>query len=81
VFEHPSIRKWVETFVRVKSLTGMISFEFIVDVETDEAFCLECNPRLDSSIVSFSDKSQVKQQQRLKQRLSQRLSRRLQQRL
>ena len=59
VTDHPGIRQWLKQFVSAKRLTGLVSFDFIVDKNTDEAFCIECNPRLHSAIVSFNSKSQV----------------------
>ena len=53
VVQHPAIKRWVEKFCRAKQLTGCICFDFLEDEKTREVYCIECNPRLHSAIVSF----------------------------
>ena len=59
VTEHEGIKQWLKNFVSAKRLSGFICFDFIVDKNTKEAYCIECNPRLHSAIVSFNTNSQV----------------------
>lgn len=53
VFNHPKIRMWVETFCKAKAITGFICFDFMEDEESGKIYCIECNPRLHSSVVSY----------------------------
>ena len=53
VVRYPEIKKWVEKFSRAKQITGCISFDFIEDDDTEDVYCIECNPRLHSCVVSF----------------------------
>ena len=56
--DHSGIKKWVEKFVKATQLSGLVCFDFIVD-KNDQVFCIECNPRLHSAIVSFSQDKTV----------------------
>ena len=53
------IEKWVEIFILAKNLSGMLSFEVIVDKYTNEVFGVDCKPSLHPSIMKFNHKSQV----------------------
>lgn len=48
----PELDSWVETFVRAKSFSGFIAFDFIDDVDGRPA-AIECNPRLTSGVHFF----------------------------
>jgi len=52
VIERPKISKWVESFCKQSNYTGAICFDFIEN-DQGEIFCLECNPRFHSSLVTF----------------------------
>ena len=53
------IEKWVEIFILAKNLSGMLSFEVIVDKYTNEVFGVDCKPSLHPSVMKFNHKSQV----------------------
>ena len=53
VVSHPEIKKWVEKFCKAKQITGSVCFDFIEDDDSGEVYCIECNPRLHSCVVSF----------------------------
>lgn len=53
VVKHPEIKDWIETFCKAKRLTGCACFDFLEDEKTGEVYCIECNPRLHSSVVSY----------------------------
>ena len=53
------IEKWAEVFVLAKNLSGMLSFEVIVDEYTNEVYGTDCKPFLHSSIMNFNHKTQV----------------------
>ena len=53
------IEKWAEVFVLAKNLSGMLSFEVIVDKYTNEVYGIDCKPFLHSSIMNFNHKTQV----------------------
>lgn len=53
VVKHPEIKKWMETFCKAKQLTGCACFDFLEDEKTGEVYCIECNPRLHSGVVSY----------------------------
>lgn len=53
VVKHPEIKKWMETFCKAKRLTGCVCFDFLEDEKTGEVYCIECNPRLHSGVVSY----------------------------
>lgn len=53
VVKHPEIKKWMETFCKAKQLTGCVCFDFLEDEKTAEVYCIECNPRLHSGVVSY----------------------------
>ena len=52
ITKHPEIKKWVEEFCKVKQITSCICFDFIEDDGSGEVYCIECNPRLHSGVVS-----------------------------
>ena len=56
--EHKGIQDWVTTFVKATNLSGLVCFDFLVD-NNDNAYCIECNPRLHSAIVSFESQTKV----------------------
>merc|ERR1712129_304315 len=56
--EHKGIQDWVTTFVKATNLSGLVCFDFLVDND-DNAYCIECNPRLHSAIVSFESKTKM----------------------
>merc|ERR1712127_469626 len=56
--EHKGIQEWVETFVKNTNLSGLVCFDFLVDID-DNVYCIECNPRLHSAIVSFESQTKV----------------------
>jgi len=53
------IEKWVEIFILAKNLSGMLSFEVIVDKYTNEVFGVDCKPSLHPSVMKFNHKSQM----------------------
>lgn len=53
VVKHPEIKKWVETFCKAKQLTGCVCFDFLENEITGDVYCIECNPRLHSGVVSY----------------------------
>ena len=53
VVKHPEIKKWVERFCKAKQLTGCVSFDFLEEETTGNIYCIECNPRLHSGLVSY----------------------------
>ena len=53
------IEKWAEVFVLAKNLSGMLSFDVIVDKYTNEVYGIDCKPFLHSSIMNFNHKTQV----------------------
>ena len=57
--DHEGIQEWVTTFVKAKNLSGFVCFDFLVD-KNNNVYCIECNPRLHSAIVSFESQSKVK---------------------
>lgn len=56
--EHKGILDWVTTFVKATNLSGLVCFDFLVD-NNDNAYCIECNPRLHSAIVSFESQTKM----------------------
>ena len=56
--EHKGIQEWVKTFVKNTNLSGLVCFDFLVDKD-DNVYCIECNPRLHSAIVSFESQTKV----------------------
>jgi len=48
----------VTTFVKNTGLSGLVCFDFLVDAY-DNVYCIECNPRLHSAIVSFESQSKM----------------------
>ena len=53
VTKHPEIKKWVEKFCKAKKITGGICFDFLEDDDSGEVYCIECNPRFHSCVVSY----------------------------
>ncbi|XP_032238485.2 uncharacterized protein LOC116618645 [Nematostella vectensis] len=53
VISHPDIRDWTMRFCSKMNITGFLCFDFIQDSQTGQVYCIECNPRLHSSIVSY----------------------------
>ena len=53
VTKHPEIKKWVEEFCKAKKITGGICFDFLEDDDSGEVYCIECNPRFHSCVVSY----------------------------
>lgn len=49
---HQPIENWVKKFIKTTNLSGLVCFDFLVTQE-NIAYCIECNPRLHSAIVSF----------------------------
>ena len=58
-WNNDGIEKWAEVFVLAKNLSGMLSFEVIVDKYTNEVYGMDCKPFLHSSIMNFNHKTQV----------------------
>jgi len=56
--EHKGIQEWVTTFVKNTGLSGLVCFDFLVDKD-DNVYCIECNPRLHSAIVSFESQRKM----------------------
>ena len=54
VTENVKIKEWVEAFCDATKITGLICFDFIEDEMSGEVFCIECNPRLHSCVVSYN---------------------------
>lgn len=52
IASHDKISKWTRKFCRQKRLTGSVCFDFLEE-PSGEIYCIECNPRLHSSITSF----------------------------
>lgn len=50
---HHKITEWVTTFCRKSDFTGAVCFDFLEDKKGD-IFCLECNPRFHSSLVTYN---------------------------
>lgn len=50
---HHKITEWVTTFCRKSNLTGAVCFDFLEN-EKGDVFCLECNPRFHSSLVTYN---------------------------
>jgi glutathione synthase/RimK-type ligase-like ATP-grasp enzyme len=50
--EQPAIERWVHDFVRARSFTGQIAFDFII-ASDGQPYALECNPRSTSGIHLF----------------------------
>jgi hypothetical protein len=48
----PSVRAWVDSFVKQLGATGQISFDFIIR-DDGEVIPIECNPRTHSAITLF----------------------------
>lgn len=59
VVKHPEIKEWVETFCKAKQLTGFVCFDFLEDETTGQVYCIECNPRLHSGVVSYHMQSNL----------------------
>ena len=55
---HQGIFEWVELFVKTTNLSGMLTFDFIVN-EADQEFCTGCSLKLNPAISIFTDESQV----------------------
>ena len=53
VTKHHEIKKWVEEFCKAKKITGGICFDFLEDDDSGEVYCIECNPRFHSCVVSY----------------------------
>ena len=53
VTKHPEIKKWVDEFCKAKKITGGICFDFLEDDDSGEVYCIECNPRFHSCVVSY----------------------------
>ena len=53
VTKHPEIKKWVEEFCKAKKITGGICFDFLEEDDSGEVYCIECNPRFHSCVVSY----------------------------
>ena len=56
VTKHSEIKKWVEEFCKTKKITGCICFDFLEENDSGEIYCIECNPRLHSCVVSYQMK-------------------------
>ena len=56
VTKHSEIKKWVEEFCKTKKITGCICFDFLEERDSGEIYCIECNPRLHSCVVSYQMK-------------------------
>ena len=56
VTKHSEIKKWVEEFCKTKKITGCICFDFLEEDDSGEIYCIECNPRLHSCVVSYQMK-------------------------
>ena len=52
--EQDEVKKWTVEFCRRLELTGLLSFDFMVEEKTGLVYCIECNPRPHSSIVCFN---------------------------
>lgn len=57
--DHSQVRRWTEEFCKKTKLTGMVGFDFIEDEKSGLVYCIECNPRPHSSIVSFQYDSRL----------------------
>merc|ERR1711936_579967 len=53
---HKGIFEWIESFVKTTNLSGMLSFDFIVN-KGDQAFCTGCTLKLNPAISIFTDES------------------------
>ena len=59
VVQYPEIRKWVKVFCNAKQITGFICFDFVEDETSRMVYCIECNPRLNSTVVSYRNESDL----------------------
>ena len=59
VVDKKEIRKWTIEFCKKKQITGVVCFDFIESQQTGEIYCLECNPRLHSCVVSYQYSSEL----------------------
>ena len=59
VVDKKEIRQWTIEFCKKKQITGVVCFDFIESQQTGEIYCLECNPRLHSSVVSYQYSSEL----------------------
>ena len=55
---HQGIFEWVELFVKTTNLSGMLTFDFIVN-EADQEFCTGCSLKLNPAFSIFTDETQV----------------------
>ena len=60
VVQHRGIESWIKKFAGRNRITGSICFDFIGDADTltgdafeGRLFCIECNPRVHSAIMSY----------------------------
>ena len=57
--DNPKIEKWIETFVKQTNLSGLLCFDFLED-QAKNVYCIECNPRPHSAIVTINSPEEVK---------------------
>ena len=57
--DNPKIEKWIETFVKETNLSGLLCFDFLED-QAKNVYCIECNPRPHSAIVTINSPEEVK---------------------
>lgn len=50
VIENNAVRKWTIDFCKKMKINGGLCFDFMQDDITGKVYCIECNPRLHSSI-------------------------------
>ena len=55
---HQGIFEWVKLFVKTTNLSGMLTFDFIVN-EADQEFCTGCSLKLNPAFSIFTDDTQV----------------------
>jgi hypothetical protein len=56
--EHDGIFRWIANFVKQTNYTGQIAFDFI-EMEDNQLFAIECNPRATSGLLLFGNKSDL----------------------
>ena len=59
-WNNAGIEKWVESFISAKNMTGMVSFQIVIEEGTKEIYGIDCKPYLSSTIMEYNNKQQVR---------------------
>ena len=59
VVERKKFVTGLSNFAKKKQITGFICFDFLECQQSGEIYCIECNPRLHSSVVSYQYSSEL----------------------